>query len=192
MSCTSRHRGTEPVVSAWAPRGETVMGHARRGGQASDEASGAATGPTPAIPDRQLQGKDTAARVAEVDVSFRVRSVTADASLSEPRQDDSRRKSHSASCWCRAGRATRRSRGRAGSRAGRGAGSASSSPRAHHPAERDPTWGCLASYRSKVSRPIHNSTELDRLQRLHASTLRIAYGSSFVAFIGRPRLTPTG
>src|SRR5215210_6851236 len=86
--------GTEPLVGRpGQPRGETVMGHARTGGQASDEASGAAPGPTPAITNRHLQIRTrppTGARSAW----FRVRSVTADASLSQPRQDDSRPKSH--------------------------------------------------------------------------------------------------
>src|SRR5215211_1224926 len=84
---TSRKRGDRTNGGRpGQPRGETVMGHARTGGQASDEASGAAPGPTPAITNRQLQGKDTATSIAEVGVSLRVRSATASASLSEPRQ----------------------------------------------------------------------------------------------------------
>jgi hypothetical protein len=56
------------------------MSHAHEGGQASDEASGAATRPTPAITNRQLQSKDTPR--GRVNVCLRVRSVTAGASLS--------------------------------------------------------------------------------------------------------------
>ena len=79
------------------PRGETVMGHARTGGQASDEASGAAPGPTPASTNRHLQSRTrppTGARSAW----FRVRSATADAHPLRAAPDDSRTKSHSVVC----------------------------------------------------------------------------------------------
>ena len=88
------------------------MGHARaRGGQASDEASGAAPRPTPAVAERHLQGKDTPTDGARsMSLSSQLRHRRRQACSAPDGTQDGTMKSHNGSCRCRAGRAGRRSR----------------------------------------------------------------------------------
>src|SRR4029450_7079329 len=98
MSFTSRQRGDRTNGGRpGQPRGETVMGHARTGGQASDEASGAAPGPTPAVANRHLQIR-TRPPTGARSTCFRDKSATVDAHPLRAAPDDSTTQSHSVVC----------------------------------------------------------------------------------------------
>src|SRR4030095_14308283 len=103
MSFTSRQRGDRTNGGRpGQPRGETVMGHARTGGQASDEASGAAPGPTPAVANRHLQIR-TRPPTGARSTCFRDKSATVDAHPLRAAPDDSTTQSHSVVCHRRGG-----------------------------------------------------------------------------------------